>query len=213
MTPLGLRAAAGVGTHLVARPNGVLHAYSGPLTPSGRRVPRSGRAACNVRARTLSAVSLPAVQSRRVCGRCAARFTASPTCEPGSLPRSEARALYADVTPFDLAVDAWRAETVADVERLEWVALLVVGLPGLKRDPVIAPSGKQSPPLDQLIARARLRIAGSRDYLTPTARAAAAENEHQAREAARLGRNAGWRDREDRIARLGINLATRPRSA
>lgn len=209
MTPLGLRTAAGAGAHLVARPSGVLHAYRGPLTPSGRRVPRAGRAVCNVRARTLTAVSLPAVESRRVCGRCAARLTSTPTCEPGSLPRSEAWALFADVTPFDLAVDAWRCRTVADIDRLEWVALLVVGLPGLRRDPVVAPNGKENPPLDQLIAKARRRISGVRDVLSPSMRAAAVENEHEAREAARLRRKQGWREREDRIERVGFVNASR----
>jgi hypothetical protein len=146
------------------------------------------------------------VGRRRVCGSCTARLSVP---EGGRANRDQARRLYADVTPFDLAVDAWRAETVDDVERLEWVALLTVGLPALKRDPVVAPSGKVNPPLDQLIARARRRVAGARDYLSPSMRAAAVENEHEAREAARLGKRAGWRDREDRIERLGINLATR----
>lgn len=148
-----------------------------------------------------------------MCGRCRARLAASPSCEPGTLPRHEAKALYADVTSFDLAVDAWRAQTEADVERLEWVALLVIGLPALKRDPVIAPNGKVTESLDRQIARARLRVCGSRDYLSPSMRAAADENEHEAREAIRLGKRKGWQDREDRIARLGINLATRSRSA
>lgn len=115
--------------------------------------------------------------------------------------------MYADVTAFDLAVDAWRAESLADIERLEWVALLIVGLPALKRDDVVAPNGKVTPPLDKQIAAARLRVAGSRDYLSPSMRAAAVENEHEAREAARLGRRKSWQDREDRIERLGINLA------
>ena len=211
MTPLGLRAAAGPGAHLVARPNGVLHTYSGPLTPSGRRVPRSGRAGCNVRSRTLTAVSLPAVESRRVCGRCAARLTTSPACEPGSLHREAARALYADVTPFDLAVDAWRCETEEDVTRLEWVALLIVGLAALKRDPVVAPSGKTSPPLEQLIARARTRVVGYRDYMAPSMRAVARENELLARHAAKGRRKEGWLDREGRIERLGfVNATARP---
>jgi hypothetical protein len=209
MTPLGLRSAAGAGAHLVARPRGVLHAYRGPLTPSGRSVPRAGRAECNVRTRTLGVVSLSTVGRLRVCGRCKARLAANPVCEPGTLPRHEAKALYADVTPFDLAVDAWRCETVADVERLEWVALLTVGLPALRTEPVVAPNGKVSDPLDQLIARARRRIDGVRDYLSPSMRAAADENEHEAREAIRLGKRKGWQDREDRITRLGFNLATR----
>lgn len=213
MTPLGLRSAAGAGAHLVARPAGVLHAHRGPLTSSGRSVPRAGRATCNARTRTLAVVALSEVGDRRVCGRCSARLAASPVCEPGSLPRHEARALYADVTPFDLAVDAWRAETAADVERVEWIALLVVGLPGLRRDPVVAPNGKENPPLDQLIARARLRVCGTRDYLSPSMRAAANENELVARHSAKSRRRQGWQDREDRIARLGINLATRPRTA
>lgn len=193
----------------MARPHGVLHAYRGPLTPSGRSVPRAGRAECNVHTRTLGVVALSTVGRRRVCGRCRARLAASPVCEPGTLPRHEARALYSDVTPFDLAVDAWRCETEADIDRLEWIALLIVGLPALKRDPVVAPSGKTNPPLDQLIARARRRISGVRDVLSPSMRAAADENEHEAREAARLGRKKGWQDREDRIARLGFVNASR----
>lgn len=208
MTPLGLRAAAGVGAHMVSRPRGVLHAYVGPLTPSGRRVPRAGRAVCKSRTRTLTVVPLATVGARPVCGACVVRLANLPG-GTGHLDRSQVRALYADVTPFDLAVDAWRAQSVADVERLELVALAVVGLPALRRDPVIAPTGKTNPPLDQLIAKARLRVAGTRDHLGPAARAAAKENEHQAREAARLGRKAGWRDREARIERLGINIATR----
>lgn len=209
MTPLGLRSAAGAGAHLVARPRGVIHAYRGPLTPSGRSVPRAGRTECNARTRTLGVVPLSTVGRLRVCGRCRARLAANPRCEPGTLPRHEAKALYADVTAFDLAVDAWRCEDLADVERLEWVALLTIGLPALKRDQVVAPSGKVTAPLDKQIAAARLRVAGTRDYLSPSMRAAADENEHEAREAIRLGKRKGWQDREDRIARLGIVLATR----
>lgn len=122
--------------------------------------------------------------------------------------------MFADVTPFDLAVDAWRCETEADITRLEWVALLVIGLPDLRRDPVIAPNGKENQPLDQLIAKARRRISGVRDHLSPSMRAVAIDNEHAAREAARLRGRDSWDDREARIERLGfINATSRPRSA
>lgn len=144
-----------------------------------------------------------------MCGRCSARLAAHPRCEPGTLPRHEAKALYADVTAFDLAVDAWRAETEDDIDRLEWVALLVVEWHALKKEPVVAPSGKTSPPLDELIRRARRRISGARDHIAPGMRAAMNENEHQARETARLRRKQGWQEREDRIERLGFDLATR----
>lgn len=213
MTPLGLRSAAGAGAHLVARPNGVLHAYRGPLTSSGRSVPRAGRATCNVRARTLGVVPLSLVGRQRVCGRCRARLAASPVCEPGTLPRHEARQLFADVTPFDLAVDAWRCETEQDIDRLEWIALLIVGLPALRRDPVVAPNGKVTEPLDQQITRARRRISGFRDSLSPSMRAVADENEQIGRQNVKAHRRKAWQDREDHIARLGINLATRPRTA
>lgn len=209
MTPLGLRAAAGRDAKLVARPRGVLHAYTGPLTPSGRWVPRAGRTACHAHTRTLAVVSLPTVGSRRVCGRCTARLTTPRTGEAGRMTRDDALDLYRDVTPFDLAVDAWRAETVEDVERDEWLALLVVGYPACKTDPVIAPTGKENPPLDDLIARARRRVCGVRDSLAWT-RDQINADEANTRDAAKARRGEGRRDREARIERLGfINATTR----
>lgn len=196
-------------TVLVARPRGVLHAYTGSLTPSGRSVPRAGRTACHAHTRTLTVVPLAAVGTRRVCLRCTARLTQLGCGEAGHpQTRDQVLASYDGVTAFDLAVDAWRAETLDDVERLEWLALLIVGYPACSSEPVVAPSGKTNPPLDVLIARARTRLGGTRDPLAWT-RASVAADEENTRAAAKTRRGENWRDREARIERLGYVNATR----
>lgn len=202
------RETVGGTTVLAARPAGVLHAYTGPLTPSGRRVPRAGRTACHAHTRPLGVVPLSEVGFRRVCLRCTARLTSSLPGEAGRpLARGHALALHADVTPFDLAVDLWRAETIDDIERVEWLTLLIVGYPACRTVPVIAPTGKQNPPLDELIANARARFNETRDpYAWCREEIDAAQA--AARAAARTDRKQGWDDREARIARLGIVNAT-----
>lgn len=218
MTPLSLlvagraRGAArrdllGGTTVLAARPAGVLHVYTGPLTPSGRCVPRAARTVCKTRTRTLRVVSLDRVGRRRVCAHCRARL-ASPVSEAGHPTRASLLEAYAGVTPFDLAMDAWRAETVADVERVELLALLLVGYPACKKSPVVGPDGHENDPLVVWTARARARVGATRDYLTPGMRATAQENELLARHAAKQRRHDAWRDREDRIERLGFVNAT-----
>lgn len=200
---------------LVARPRGVLHAYVGTLTPSERSTPRGARPACGTRTRALRVVPLSEVRRRRVCVRCTARLSRGPHAagEAGIQSRTELMAAYDGVTAFDLAVEAWRAETPADVERVEWLALLLVGYPATARVDVVSPEGKVTVPLDVHIARARRRLGITRDVLDDEARAAAQENELLARHAAQQRRGEGWRDREARIARLGFNNAMRTRTA
>lgn len=208
MTPLTLRTQAGPEAHLVARPRGVLHAYVGPLTPSGQRVPRAARTVCRTRTRTLRVVPLSVVGRRRVCVSCTARLART---APGGTSHPS-RASYADaydgVTPFDLALDAWRAETPADVERVELLALLLVGYPACQTAPVIGPDGHENAPLDVWLARARARVGAVRDPLTPGLRAAAEENRATGHEKAKQRRRDAWREREDRIERLGFINAT-----
>ena len=220
MTPLTLLADARL-THrapvaLASRPTGVLHAYAGPLTPTGRS-PRGARPVCGSRTRTLRAVPLSEVRRLRVCERCHAHLdrlgkAGGVGTQPPS--RGQLLAAYAGVTAFDLAVDAWRAETPADVERVEHLALLLVGLKATKSEPVVSPDGKATGPLDEHLAQARRRLGIVRDPLAGPLRAAATENEVLARHAVKERRKQGWLDREARIGRLGmVNATARPRSA
>lgn len=199
---------------IVARPAGVLHAYVGTLTPAGR-CPRGARPACGVRTRALREVPLAEVRRRRVCGRCHAHLDRlGKAGEVGTQPRTRSQLLtaYAGVTAFDLAVDAWRAETSADVERVEWLALLLVGYPAVERDQVVSPDGKVTGSLDEHIAQARLRLGITRDYLGEHDRAVARENELVGQMNVRAARKDAWKDRESRVTRLGINNALpRPR--
>lgn len=221
MTPLGLLATTRLASRrsdcvLAARPTGVLHAYVGPLTPSGRFIPRAARPACGARTRALGVVPLSEVRRRRVCARCTARLACGPHTagEAGNHSRAELAAAYDGVTAFDLAVDAYRAETAADVDRVEWLALLLVGLHDAKTQPVVSPDGKTTGPLDQHIAKARRRLGITRDVLSPEARAVAVENELLARHRAKERRGEAWRDREALIERLGfVNATARGRSA
>lgn len=212
MTPLDLLASTRLRTSgcvvLAARPAGVLHAFAGPLTPSGRFTPRAARPACGVHTRVLRVIPLSEVRRRRVCVRCTARLAQSLPGEASHPTRAQLQAAYDGVTPFDLAVDAWRAQTSEDLARVEWLTLLLVGYPACTTDQVVSPEGKVTGPLDDHIAKARRRLGIVRDAMGPELRAAANENELLARHAAKQRRHEGWRDREDRIARLGFINAT-----
>jgi hypothetical protein len=199
---------------LVCRPRGVLHAYVGPLTRSGRSVPRAARPTCGVRTRALGVVPLSEVRRRRVCARCTARLL-TPVQEAGHPTRGQLLDAYAGVTDFDLALDAWRAETPEDLERVEHLALLLLGPRAAAKTPVVAPiTGKVTGPVDDHVAQARRRLGITRDPLGPDARATANENELIARHAAKGRRKAAWQDREDRIERLGfVNATARSRPA
>ncbi len=196
---------------LAARPTGVLHTYVGPLTPSGR-CPRAARPACGTRTRALGVVPLSEVRARRVCVRCTVRLARGiPAGGAGLQTRDQLRAVYAGVTAFDLAVDAWRAETPADVERVEHLGLLLVGFPACKNEPVVSPDGKETGPLDDHLAQARRRLGIVRDPMSPALRAAANENALMAGLIEKQRRGAAWRDRQARIDRLGfVNATTRP---
>lgn len=67
-------------------------------------------------------------------------------------------AAYAGVTGFDLAVDAYMAETSAEVDRVRFLGLLIVGWPAYATDPVVSPAGKTSRPLMKHVDRAAARV-------------------------------------------------------
>lgn len=200
---------AGHGSHVVGRPSGVAHVYVGPLTPSGRWVPRSGRAVCKTRTRRLAVLERdgspldPA--ARRLCGRCSACLSPRRQVEQLPVTREEWLARFGSLSPFDLAVDAFMAETVEEIQRLEFLALLLVGYPACAKDPVVSPAGKVSPPLDKQLSRHRTRVGGAH------------RDEHEAervaenRELADTIRRRDWRDRgarKDYRDRHGFALTT-----
>ena len=231
---------APAGAVLATRPTSpVAHVYVGPLTRSRRFIPRAARPICGTRTRRLTVQDRPpflVAAERRLCVSCSARLdvstpprrqgglateaevgraTSSPEPCPTHAPvtRDSLAASYADLTPFDIALGAFTAETVAEVERLELLALLVVGHPACATEPVVSPAGKTSPPVDVHIARARTRIGAAHegpiaaDVYAESARRAKANAVHdrevtrdiRERDIAVLG-HTGARDRDRRRA-------------
>ena len=174
---------APAGAVLVGRPaSPVAHVYVGPLTRSRRYVPRAARPVCRARTNRLHVQEqslLLVAAKRHLCAHCSARLAAAdilragrassssspaPSPVPEPVTRDSLRASYDDLTPFDIALGAFTAQTVEEVERLELLALLVVGHPACANDPVVSPvTGKVSAPVDVHIARARARIGAHHD--------------------------------------------------
>jgi hypothetical protein len=70
--------------------------------------------------------------------------------------RDDYAAAYADLTPVDIALGAWVAETVEEVEHLELLALLLVGYPDCARRTIRSDRPhRDGLTVDQHIARAR----------------------------------------------------------
>jgi hypothetical protein len=195
---------------LVHRPRGVAHVYVGPLTPSGGFVPRCRRTVCGTRTRRLTVdgpVPVDTASARRMCRRCTTCLHLGKNSQVVQLPtrREDWQAEFAGVTAWHLAVVAFMAETVTEVERLEWLALLVVGFPACRDNQITAPTGKVLPPLDVHVARARVRVGAQ--HVDPTGRrldVLIAEGMQQAR----AEKQDLWRNREERIRQLGFINAT-----
>jgi hypothetical protein len=187
---------AGPGIHLAARPHGVLHLTQ---TPPGRRIPRSGgRAVCHTRTRTLYRVDDPNPldpSSRRLCRRCAAVVLARPAAaQTPPTTRHGWATQYADLTVPDLTVDARMAETADEIDRVQYLTLLLHGPAGLT---TVRPH----------IAAARTRVGcWDPDVVKHHARVREAV-EHCAR-TAKGNRKTLYDAREAAIARLGYINAT-----
>lgn len=196
---------------LAHRPHGVAHVYVGPLTPSAGFVPRARRTVCKTRTRRLTVCVSPAAltpSQRRLCRRCVAVLLSWGQQDRHHLvTREDWLREFGDLTAFDLAVDAYMAETPAEVERVAFLALLVVGFPACARDAVVSPTGKTTRPLDAYVSRARNRVGGQRPEEIARAEIhdiASANAAEERRAAARLTR----KEREDAIERLGFINAT-----
>jgi len=194
-------ALAGRTARLVARPTGVAHVYTGPLTPSGRSIPRSGRPACRAWTRRLYVLS-PAgdvadADPRGLCTRCVTCLAVLPRPAGQVTSRSDYLATYGHVTAGDLAADAVTATTAEEIDTVGHLSLLVVGH-----------QASNAAGLTQLLARHRFRVAGSTSEAA-AGRARAAEAAAAAVEQRKANAREVRERREDQVARIGINNATR----
>lgn len=132
---LRLVAAVASGAVLVGRPrSGVLHVYAGPLTPSDRFVPRSGRTVCRVRTRRLMVIEAASerldLRGRRVCRRCTPLLPASlgrvDAAELGAA-REQWLAAYGHLSPADVRQAAACCRTVAETHQVGRVATMLHG--------------------------------------------------------------------------------------
>ena len=126
-------ALAGDNAHLVARPRGVLHVYTGRLTPRAH-VPRAARPMCRARTRQLAVVqvcsSLAAVgtssTARRLCARCTACLTRDSRQTVHQLrTRLEYQAAHRRTTAHDVVFALRAAETPDEVDAAAHLTLVL----------------------------------------------------------------------------------------
>lgn len=204
MNPIHALRLAGPGSTLVARPAGVAHIYTGPLTRSGRSVPRDHRTVCRVHSRRLSV--LPVSEDgvglgKRLCARCSGCLTRVGHPEPTT--RDGYRTRYAHLTPWDLVVEARAATNEAELDEVAHLSLVLFGHPGCTQ-PITRPDGAESNPLHVHVAWHRQRVRGFPRRELEQQRAAASY------EITRQRRREQRQAREERIARLGFVAGTRP---
>lgn len=215
MIPAKALRLAGDGAVLASRPRGVMHVYTGPLTPSGRYVPRGGRTACRAHTRRLHviaaptspvAMTVPGDEPNRVCAHCSARLlTAHSGRVEHPIHRDQWRALYADTSKADLAFALAAAETPAEVDAVAHLSLLLFEVAGCSVP--FTDRGRTASLLD-LVAAARTRVDG-----WPAERRNASVRFNDALDDARARRRsqaiAAREERDRRIAQLGFVNATR----
>lgn len=203
-------ALAGPDAVLASRPRGVPHVYVGPLTPSGRQVPRAGRTVCRARTRRLTVIpserrsSLDPCGPSRVCARCSACLSRDGQAEPLT-SRAAYLEEYSGATKADVAFALELAATVAEVDAAAHLSLVLFGVAGCNDG--FTEHGRDWVSLHQLVFRHRGRVGA---FNTPEAIAAADRDRIASENAAQQRaseRKQMWREREDRIARLGFNNA------
>ncbi|NUO57280.1 MAG: hypothetical protein HOV78_11480 [Hamadaea sp.] len=107
----------------VARPGSeVFHLYVGPLTPTGRYVPRTARSVCSARTRRLTVIqragSALDLGGRRVCGRCSARLSAESRRAEQPTNRDAAAEFHVGITLGDLVLAIAMATSTAETHRI-----------------------------------------------------------------------------------------------
>lgn len=208
---------AGDGAHLVHRPGGRLHVYTGPLTPSGRFVPRSARTVCRTRTRRLevlgdvgiASLDLGAAERRVVCGRCSVRLCYQQSRAGQPRTRAEWCRTYADLTKGDVAVALELAVTPEEVDAAAHLSLALFDVAGTLA--TFTDRGRDWPPLHDLVIAARTRVHGYPDSRY-TARERDAAQSAAGRELAIARAREAKADREARITRIGVrNVQPTPR--
>lgn len=127
-------AVARIHGHLVVRPGSdVFHVYSGPLTPSGRWVPRAGRTVARCRTRRLLVLervgSSLDLADRRWCARCAARLTSLMGRAAQPVGRDERLVFWGGVTLGDLVTAMTLAQSVDELSAVD--SVLMAQFPGI----------------------------------------------------------------------------------
>lgn len=206
MIPATALRLAGPGACLVRRPRGVLHAYAGKLTRSGAAVPAARRPLCGTRSKRLRCCSTfdTALDSTaRVCLRCAWRLEKRRPVTVPPFTRDGYLQAYAGTTMLQLAHDAEAARTADELDRVAHLSLLLFGARDCQHVTLQRPYGETT--LHQVIGRRRDLDFESEERAkwreTHDALAVAAYAELKSRRAEE------YRDREARIARLGMNNA------
>lgn len=203
---------AGPGAHLVRRPGGRIHVYTGRLTRSGRFVPARGRVLCRAYTRRLQVVDeLPSTLQRRaseagVCARCSARLLPRGRAEQRPSTRAAFLDAYDGTSKADLAFALTMARTPAEVDAAAHLTLALFDVAG-----TLVPftdHGREFAPLHRHVLVARGRVHGFPDSLYQSRERAAALSA-AGRELAIARRKEARADREARIERLGLTNATR----
>lgn len=200
---------AGPGAHLVARPRGRVHVYTGSLTRSGRSVPGTARALCRTRTRRLevvaslrpSSLDLDAPTWGVLCGRCSARLAPLQSRAEQPTTRAGFLATYADTTATDLAIALQLAQTPAEVDAAAHLSLVLFDVAGTLQP--VTDRGRAWPALHHLVHDARTRVHGFPESLYRD-RERDAVVSAAAREAGAARRKEARADREARVNRLGF---------
>ncbi len=134
---------------LVARPHGVVHVSTDPLTPSGRYLTSGGRTVCRARTRRLAVLprgeAARIFQERRVCARCIAHFADVPGVNGHSLPRDVEKDTFGHLTIANLRT-VLRSCTIADqTHHVGRLALMLFGPEPL------APKTRRTPAQQELV--------------------------------------------------------------
>lgn len=136
MTTPALRvlAALRAGAHPVVRPrSAVVHLHRGPMTPSGRLIPRAGRTVCRARTGRLHVLEVTpggAVElgGRRFCRRCTTALPPALGSDVKQLiTRDDWATAYGHLVVDDLALAASWSRTVAETYTVATVASIVLG--------------------------------------------------------------------------------------
>jgi hypothetical protein len=175
MQPLDAIVAAGRPVALVARPGGVTHLYTGPLTQTGM-VPRDHRPVCNAHTRRLYDRSSYLVRGAlRVCVRCSARMsTAVPAARTehrpstAGLTMADDRQRYEHLSPVDIYLSVRFAVSEDELDECS-VALQLCFTPEEQVAEYESPTGRPFRDLPKVIEAQRTRIRPPRpSLLLPT---------------------------------------------